>query len=193
MKAPLLSVNRIEFLKIGVEANQGFESEEEAVYQQLMFSFKGVRFWRQAGIKYPESELDDPRSFSFSLRVVLSKENQGDAGVEIPYHIDVQVVAYMSYHSDNHVGFERFRAVRATGYGILYGAIREMVSNLTARGPHGMWMLPAADFNEASSKEARKDYESWMRRKEKKDLELKCSVYNKDQATLGGQCEADEE
>jgi hypothetical protein len=69
----------------------------------------------------------------------------------------------MTYKKDSLEGAARFTAVRATGYAILYGAMREMVSNLTARGAHGLWMLPGADFNQASREEAAQDEEDRLR------------------------------
>lgn len=156
MKAPLLSVEKIEFLKIGVDANSNFDGQFSHELHQLDYKFKGVKFVRQVQLSFPDEDLEDPRYFSFSLRLILLQENQSEDAV-LPYNIDVQAVAYMHYRAKNHNGADRFRAVRATGYSILYGAIREMVSNLTSRGPHGMWMLPAADFNEASQDESLRD------------------------------------
>lgn len=166
MKASLLSVDRIEFVRVSVESNPDFSGADEAVYQQLMYNFQGVKFSRQVGLDYPDGDVEDPRHFSFSFRVTLNKEIQGDGdAVSLPYFIDVHAIAYMQYRTDTHVGFDRFRAVRATGYSILYGAVREMVSNLTARSSYGLLMLPAADFNAAASEEAAADVAAWHERK----------------------------
>ncbi len=49
------------------------------------------------------------------------------------------------------------RLVRVTGSSMLYGAVRELVSMITARGPNGMVTLPSVSFVEdAPSKAATK-------------------------------------
>lgn len=156
MKAPLLSVDKIEFEKVHVEANPDFEGEYSSELKKVDFNYKGARFVRSVSLSYPDDQLTDPKIFSFTLNLVLNQENQ-KTEIILPYSIDVKATAYMCYNADQHKGEELFRAVRATGYAILYGSIREMVSNITARGPHGLWMLPAADFNQASKLEAVRD------------------------------------
>ena len=42
--------------------------------------------------------------------------------------------------------------IKITGASILYGACREMLANLTARGPHGMVSLPSVSFMSPSGK-----------------------------------------
>jgi len=44
------------------------------------------------------------------------------------------------------------RLIRVTGASMLYGAVREMVSSITARGPHGMLTLPSVSFYEEAPK-----------------------------------------
>ncbi|MFI8607416.1 hypothetical protein ACIGFL_03555 [Pseudomonas sp. NPDC077649] len=156
MKAPLLSVDKIEFEKISVEANPEFDGVFSSELKKVEFNYKGSRFFRSVGLSYPDDQLEDPKFFSFTLNLVLSQENQ-KSEIILPYSVDVKATAYMRYNADKHKGADLFRAVRATGYAILYGSIREMISNLTARGPHGLWMLPAADFNSAAQDEAQQD------------------------------------
>ncbi|MBA1227937.1 MULTISPECIES: hypothetical protein [Stutzerimonas stutzeri group] len=156
MKAPLLSVDKIEFEKISVEVNPEFDGEYSSELKKVNFNYKGSRFFRSVSLSYPDDQLADPRFFSFTLNLVLSQDNQ-KSEIILPYSIDVKATAYMRYDGEKHKNVELFRAVRATGYAILYGSIREMISNLTARGPHGLWMLPAADFNSAAQEEAQQD------------------------------------
>ncbi|UXY55409.1 hypothetical protein [Pseudomonas tohonis] len=155
MKAPLLLVDKVEFPKIFVEANENYDGEFWTELHKLKFNFKGSRFLRNVGISYPEDEIEDPRSFIFDLTIRLMQEDQDE--VTLPYEIEVDARALMYYRADKHKGEELFKAVRATGYAILYGSIREMVSNLTARGPNGMWVLPGADFLQAATEEALED------------------------------------
>lgn len=156
MKAPLLSVDKVEFEKISVEVNPEFDGAYSSELKKIDFNYKGSRFFRSVSLSYPDDQLNDPRFFSFTFNLLLNQENQ-KTEIVLPYSIDVKATAYMRYDGEKHKNVELFRAVRATGYAILYGSIREMISNLTARGPHGLWMLPAADFNSAAQEEAQRD------------------------------------
>jgi hypothetical protein len=169
MKAPLLAVEKIEFITVSVDSNLLFEGGYNAQLYQLNYNFKGNKFLRKVTLTYPEDSLEDPRQFVFSFRLKINGEDQDD-GVVLPYDVEIEAAAFMFYKGDKHFGVERFKAMRATGYSLLYGAIREMVSNLTARGANGMWLLPAADFNQASSDEAELDYKAWNKKLSKKGL-----------------------
>lgn len=46
--------------------------------------------------------------------------------------------------------------IRVTGASILFGACREMLANLTARGPHGMISLPSISFIDPKTPEPKK-------------------------------------
>lgn len=159
MKASSLSVSKVEFVHVKVESNPDFTGDFSDSLRQLDFDFAGVYFKRRTMFKYDRETSADPKSFIFGLNIRLSKEDGEEDSVELPYFIDVRTVAYLRYASDAKSGMDLFRAVRATGYAILYGAIREMVSNLTARSTHGLWTLPAANFDQAAHEEAVRDEE----------------------------------
>ena len=46
--------------------------------------------------------------------------------------------------------------MRVTGASLAYGMICETVANLTARGPHGTYLLPSVSFLETKGKSAKK-------------------------------------
>jgi hypothetical protein len=46
--------------------------------------------------------------------------------------------------------------MQITGASLAYGMIRETVANLTARGPHGTYLLPSVSFLETQRKLAKK-------------------------------------
>lgn len=154
MKAASLSISKVEFIHIRVESNSDFDGEHSSEFHQLDFPFDGVLFKRRMSLQYDKAKSEDPRTFIFGLSIMLEEDEEDPDSKPLPYNVDIKAVVYMKYMSDQHAGMERFRAIRATGYSILYGAIREMVSNLTARGPNGMWSLPSADFNSTASEEA---------------------------------------
>lgn len=157
MKVPSLSIDKVEFVHVKVEANPSFEGEYSLEFLQLDFPFKGVLFRRRMTLQYDKDKAEDPKDFIFGLNIILVNDEGTESPVELPYSVDIKAIVYLRYKSDTLHGMELFRAVRATGYVILYGAIREMVSNLTARGSHGIWSLPSANFNEAAQEEAEQD------------------------------------
>lgn len=159
MKAASLSIEKVEFIHVKVETNSDFNGDFSSDFRQLDFPFKGVTFRRRMSLQYDRDKAEDPKGFVFGLNVMLTENADDEDNVNLPYNIDIKAVVYMQYESDQLSGMERFRAVRATGYSVLYGAIREMVSNLTARSPHGMWSLPSANFNSTANDEAIRDEE----------------------------------
>ncbi|WP_454876050.1 hypothetical protein [Pseudomonas farris] len=180
MKAPLLSVDKVFFVKTSVESNIEYVGEFSQQLKQLAFQFKGSRFARRVEFTYPEHETPDPRTFSFTFNLKLVSEGQKE-GFVLPYDIDICAMALIRYHSDVHEGAKRFTAVRHAAYSILYGSIREMVCNLTARGLHGMWSLPAADFLLAAKEEGETDEQ-----KRQKSLKLLQSPETADASVDGG-------
>lgn len=64
------------------------------------------------------------------------------------YEIDVHVAGVVEMHSDfKHENREQ--VVQVNGLGLLYGSVREMVLNLTARSLFGPFCLPSLNFAEA--------------------------------------------
>src|SRR5690348_10810080 len=138
-----LLLDRIEFPKIKVESVPG-SFGRHSYFPQLEIDSTDVAFLVRSQLIYSPDELEDPRAFMLSYGVKVAN---GKDQPKVPYEIEVEACAYFRYvGGDEFIGADRFRAVRFSGYQILYGAIREMVTNLTARGVHGMWVLPARNF-----------------------------------------------
>ena len=143
MSAQLLLIDRIEFSTIKVEAREGEFSRHEH-FPQLEIDPAPIKFFTRSDLAYPDDELDDPRHFILTYGVRVHEDEPNTAS---PYNFEVEAIGYFRYvGNEEFTGAERFRAVRFSGYQVLYGAIREMVANLTARGPHGIWHLPARNF-----------------------------------------------
>ena len=51
---------------------------------------------------------------------------------------------------------KHYTLMQITGASLAYGMIRETVANLTARGPHGTYLLPSVSFLESKRKLANK-------------------------------------
>lgn len=157
MNPLLLLVERIEFEVVKVEASRSAEVQMHEAFPQLECDFTKIEVLVRSQLDYPDSEAADPTHFRFlyGVRVGIPKKSEM---VAPPYCIEMEAVGYFRYvGGDAHVGVERFRAVRFTGYQILYGTIREMVANITARGPNGLWHLPGRNFHGVAQVMAEKD------------------------------------
>lgn len=171
MKSSQLSVDKVEFVDIKVSTNHNYSGDLSPALCQLEYEFKGTKFVRSTNLSYDLDAAEDPRYFIFAIKLNLLQKDQ-EEDISLPYQVEIHARVYMRYKTDKLHGEERFRAVRATGYGILYGAIREMVSNLTARAQHGIWFLPAADFNPAAAAEAKKDEENRLAKLQEQQASL---------------------
>lgn len=155
MSGQILLFDRIEFLTIKVEANEGEFSRDE-IFPQLQFDAERLEILTKSDLIYPQDQIDDPCYFMLVYGVKISDTESKKAN--LPYTIEVEVAGYFRYvGGDEFTGVDRFRAVRFSGYQILYGSIREMVCNLTARSRHGLWHLPARNFGRIAEKRAKED------------------------------------
>ncbi len=156
MSSQLLLLDRIEFSTIKVESAKDGEFERSSDFPQLEFDFDKIDFFTRSLLSYPMEEMEDPRHFSLRYGVKIDESDKNET--KTPYSIEVEVVGFFRYTGgEDFKGVERFRAVRFSGYQILYGAIREMVCNLTARGRYGVWQLPARHFQGVARIKAEED------------------------------------
>lgn len=156
MSAQLLLLDRVEFSTIKVEVAENDKFSMDATFPQLEFDFEKTVFLTRSQLSYPKEEAEDPRHFV--LQYGIKVEEDAQKGNKTPYFIEVEAVGYLRYTGgEEFKGQDRFRAVRLSGYQILYGAIRELVCSLTARGRHGMWQLPARHFQGVAKTRAAED------------------------------------
>lgn len=155
MSNQILLLDRIEFLKINVEAQSG-KYPLDRTFPQLVIDPEKIDVLTRSDLIYPPEQLDDPRVFVLIYGVKIGGDSKGD--FPLPYAIEIEAAGYFRYvGGEEFTGEHRFRAVRFSGYQILYGAIREMASNLTARGRHGLWHMPARNFGRVAEARAKED------------------------------------
>ena len=92
----------------------------------------------------PENELE----WNVILGVTFGRNGKI---VDAPYHGDVAVEMRFLLHPD-YPTEKREPLMQITGASLAYGMIRETVANLTARGPHGTYLLPSVSFLETKGK-----------------------------------------
>ena len=178
-----LILDQLEFSKIHIDALSDGEFKVGAFFPKIQYDFKESTLLTRTKLSYDEREADDPRAFVLRYGVKISKDSQKE-GVVIPYEVEIEAVAYLQYTVvDNPlVGAERFRAIRFSGYQMLHGAIREMVSSLTARYRHGMWLLPARSLHSLAAKQANEDEEARQKVLERAKVNVKKQLSVKKQA-----------
>lgn len=156
MSVQLLLLDRLEFSTIKIEVAKGEKFEMNADFPQIDFDFEKTVFLTRSKLSYPQEEAEDPRHFALQYGIKVDKGEKEEA--KTPYYIEVEAIGYFRYTGgEEFLGEDRFRAVRFSGYQILYGSIREMVCNLTARARHGMWQLPARHFQSVAKTRAAED------------------------------------
>lgn len=127
LKTSPLGIEQIDFLEIKVTATD-FEGESG---QGLITT---RRNWH--------THKDDPLKKMLVLQVTLTAE---DPAAPPPYEVDVTARGFFRVHE----GYPKDRAdllIEVNGASILYGAVRELVSNFTARSMRGTLILESLSF-----------------------------------------------
>lgn len=154
MNPTTLPMDRLEFLSVNVVACKDYDRQQHGYFPQLDFTFDdSVRIGQRSSLGIDDEE--NPRYFVFDFAIKLSR--QTDSVATLPYEVEVAARGYFRYTGDLHDGVDLFRAVRVSGYSILYGAIRELVSTITGRSTYGVLQLPAMNFHSLAKTEAESD------------------------------------
>jgi preprotein translocase subunit SecB len=147
-----LLLDRLEFVTVNIKCLVKAEVSRDAAFPQLKMDFDKYTLLQRSGLQYDPRTANDPRNFAAFYGVKLEAKDKQ----EVPYEIEVDAVAFLRYEGD-YSPQDRFRSVRLSGYQIMYGAIREMVANVTSRARHGTMQLPARNFNGMAKLDAEED------------------------------------
>lgn len=96
--------------------------------------------------------LTEEESYSdFGVRLTLRVGPKEDSLA--PYQVQVSVRGVTRMHLTQASGQAEERRVVAlvNGVSLLYGVVREMVSNITSRSTHGQLLLPSLNFSELAT------------------------------------------
>ena len=92
------------------------------------------------------AEKDDNRKWQVMLRV----KHQGTADCNSPYSFSLEMIGFtrvLKTYPEEMVE----KLVRTNGPSMLFGVAREVLRDLTARGPHVAVLLPSVSFYESTS------------------------------------------
>lgn len=89
---------------------------------------------------------------------------------ELPPPYTGRIIAQGIYQVHQQYPRDPKRLIRITGASMLYGCAREMVSSVTARGPHGILTLPSISFYEESAQAKKKTAKKATKKTAKKKV-----------------------
>ena len=133
IKASPITVEKIEFLRTFIEAND--LADPNTIGD---FSFNGASI----GWAFHSGQNEDGSTW---VGVGFATGNDADEGPICPYMLDIQAVGVFSVADTVEEG-KREPLVFECGAALVYGAIREMVANITSRSAFGRLMLPTPSF-----------------------------------------------
>lgn len=106
---------------------------------------------------------DNPRRHRVSLKLVMDSKPD----TRPPYVGEIEVVGYFKV-LDSWPEEKIIDLVSVNGPSVLYGAIREMILNLTARFPHGAIPIPTVRFPPMEKEEPKKRVKKVAQKRAKK-------------------------
>ncbi len=140
MRLSPLQLQKLVFTRIRVASAKVFEKitpKDDATN----FDFQGVTLITNLACGSAQGQEKNPRDFLVKLGIILNNKQ----GKPAPYLLDVEAAGYLNV-SELIPKDDRSDIVLVNGASLLYGAIRELVSHLTARSPLGMCQLPTMNF-----------------------------------------------
>jgi len=132
MRASTISLLNLTFLEISAKTDVTYQGKAAD------YDFEGT-FVRC--IPKHAKQSDDGLQWWVALNFATKSEEEK----RCPYILDIKAVG--SFKIDAEIPEDkREKIVFESGASLVYGAIREMVSTITARSAHGTLMLPTASF-----------------------------------------------
>lgn len=143
-----LQLMQMVFTKTRVETFEDADGLGEIWAPQ--FDFEGVNLLVENTVGQQENNTTD---FLVALRVAVL--NEADVVKKAPYTFDIAVQGVFKLAADFTCD-DRYDLVRVNGSAMLYGAIRDMLQQITARSMLGTLLLPTLHFlpESAESKNA---------------------------------------
>lgn len=133
IEASPITVQKIEFLRTLVEVND--QADPNTVGD---FNFNGATI----GWAFHSGQNEDGSTW---VGVGFATGSDADEGPICPYLLDMQAIGVFTIADSVEAG-KREQLVFECGAALVYGAIREMVANITSRSAFGRLMLPTPSF-----------------------------------------------
>ncbi len=144
MRPSIIQLKRVFFQRFEVEAIE--PPEGTAQIEAADFDFEGITFRVSLDTQPAMNEEDvDPQIFFIVLHVAIDQNEKKPA----PYKIDVSALGIIEISEVIEPEKRRDLAL-VNGASLVYGAIRELVTTVTARCIPGPFILPTTDFRDHS-------------------------------------------
>jgi len=134
------------FPKLHIDANPRFDSGAHA--ELLKKQEMRQATLEEEDIPLPESKIDvrqihagENHPAFIALQKITLKSGLHPC---VPYSIDIECVGHFEWPGPKLSDEEMTAGVTRVAHSVLYGACREVVMNLTSRGPHGGFLLSIA-------------------------------------------------
>lgn len=143
MRPSIVQLKQVVFQRILVEAAK--EVDELVAGEAVNFDFDGVnmKVRHRFGVTQPKEDGTPSKAFL----VILGFTIDNIEGKPAPYKIDVEALGFIEVVGDHETATPEDLAV-VNGTSVVYGAVREMVTNLTSRFAPGALVLPTMDFRD---------------------------------------------
>jgi hypothetical protein len=148
MKLAPIQLSSLSFRRISVELDIHDFSDRKLAGQETPFDFESVVIATSVGFAPMDDAGSSDRSFLLTLHVVIDNTEADAAGSHrrSPYLIDMEAGAVVEVAPGAEALGDIGDLALVNGTSLLWSAIREQVSNLTARMPAGLAMLPTVHF-----------------------------------------------
>ena len=134
MLASLLQLDSSAITRIRLDANKSY-SKDLAAQRFDGFGEAGL----ESSVEVGNDANDSTRHF-----VKLGIRMLGTETVQPPYTLDVEIIGI--FHCGSSETANRDLFIQVNGPAVLYGSIRELVMQLTSRGPFPPLVLPTVSF-----------------------------------------------
>jgi preprotein translocase subunit SecB len=137
MKASPIQLTDYFVTDLRLSANPKFDAKQE-----VPISFDNFEITIETS-HAPKSKRD--------WQICLKLNHQPPAEANVPYRFTAEIVGFLFVHPE--FPEDRIeRLVKTNGASMLFGALREIIRDSTARGPHSALFLPSTSFYEPETK-----------------------------------------
>ncbi len=134
-----LQTRQLLFTKVLVEP---YSFGEDAEIWAPGYDFSNVNVQTSTTVGLKEGEKEDPRNYLITVRVSILNEKDKPA----PYTVDVEAQAWIELQPVFDIE-KRESIMAVNGPTVVIGAIRELITQISARSLYGSMILPTLRFH----------------------------------------------
>lgn len=155
MKIAPIQLGLISFRRVSVELDERDLPENTAAPTDVVFDFENVIIGTHVGLSPMEDDDRPGKNFFLILQVKVENKPSKEKDTRFsPYRLDIEAGASVKALPGAEALGDINDLVAVNGTGLLWSAIREQVTSLTARMPAGPVILPTVNFRDLRQKKA---------------------------------------